>query len=428
MTQDEPPRLDQPKSSRHSSTSRKYFSIFSRLFDSTLDVRLPDDPAVVYELVLSNIRLVCIVAMFVAASLGSPRPTAAVYAALSVWAVYSVGLLIAIRLGASFHQSRVLLIHIGDIAAAALVIFLVNGTGIPLFVAVGFVMFAAGYRWGVRETIWTGIASALLVSGNAVLTLTSNTPTGGINTPFTLETFFVQLSYVVLLTVMIGYFAEQRRVSRTELAMTAAAAERARLARELHDGIIQSLLGIKLRFDVLRLSGSLGPSMLEELRQYEALLAREIVNLRMLTFELAPSDDRPAALTIELRDLVDRFEHASGMTARFVAAGDVDHPSAHAHHEIARIVQESLLNVHRHSGARQVLVRLAEKDDHWELSVEDDGRGFDFEGRVTQDELDRIGRGPRIIKERVRLLGGSLTIESNAGTGAKLTITLPLKV
>jgi signal transduction histidine kinase len=362
----------------------------------------------------------------VAALLGTPRPTAPAYGVLSVWAVFSLGLLVAVRLGASFQRSRVLLIHMLDVAAAALVIFLVNGTGIALFVAVGFVMFAAGYRWGVRETIWTGIASALLLSCNAVLTLTSNTPTG-FNTGFTLETFFVQLSYVVLLTVMIGYFAERQRVSSTELAMTAAAAERARLARELHDGIIQSLLGIKLRFDVLRLSGSLGPSMLEELRQYEALLAREIVNLRMLTFELA-SSERPATLTSELRDLVDRFEHASGVTARFVAAGDVDRPSAYAHHEIVRIVQESLVNIHRHSGARQVLVRLAEKRGHWELSVEDDGRGFDFEGHVTQDELDRIGKGPRIIKERVRLLGGSLTIESNPGAGAKLTVTLPLKV
>src|SRR5262249_42070815 len=106
----------------------------------------------------------------------------------------------------------------------------------------------------------------------------------------------------------------------------------------------------------------------------------------------------------------------------------VDRPSADAQHEIVRIVQESLVNVHKHGGARQVLVRLAEKTDRWELSVEDDGRGFDFEGRVTLDELDRIGRGPRIIKQRVRLLGGSLTIESNLTAGVKLTITLPLNI
>jgi len=119
------------------------------------------------------------------------------------------------------------------------------------------------------------------------------------------------------------------------------------------------------------------------------------------------------------------FEHASGLTAGFVAAGNVDRPSAYGHHEIVRIVQESLLNVHRHSAARQVLVRLAEKADHWELSVEDDGRGFDFEGRLTQEELDRIGKGPRIVKQRVRLLGGSLTIESSPGAGVCVRVDVP---
>jgi signal transduction histidine kinase len=428
MTQDEPPRLERQNSSRHSSTSRTILSTLSRLFGSLPDARVPfgDRPAA-HEGVLANIRVLCTGAVFAAASLVSPRPTTTAYAVLSAWTLCSLALLIAFRRGASLHRHRVL-IHVVDVAAAALVIFLVDGTGITLFVALGFVMFAAGYRWGVRETLWTGLASAVLLSGNAGFTLTSDPATTGINTRFTVETLVVQLGYLLFLTVMIGYFAHQHRISRTELAVTAAQAERARLARELHDGVIQSLLAIKLRFDALRLSGSLGPSMLEDLLEYEALLAREIVNLRMLTFELAPSDERPATLTTELRDLADRFEHASGMTARFVAADSVDHPSAYAHHEIVRIVQESLVNVHRHSGARQALVRLAEKADHWELSVEDDGRGFDFEGRVTLEELDRISKGPRIIKQRVRLLGGSLTIESTPGVGAKLTITLPLNI
>jgi signal transduction histidine kinase len=420
MTQDEPPRLEQQNSSRQSSSSRNIRSTFSRLAEG--EAVLPDDAPAARKGVLANIRALCALAVFATASLVSPRPTAMAYAALGAWAVYSVGLLIALRRGASFRRRGVLLIHIVDVGAAALVIFLVGGTGVALFVALGFVMFAAGYRWGVRETLLTGLASALLLIGNAVLTLTSDTATtAGFSTPV------VQLGYLLLLTVMTAYFAHHHRISRTELAVMAARAERSRLARELHDGAIQSLLAIKLRLDALRLGRSLGPSILKELQEYESLLAGEIVNLRMLTFELAPSDEWPEALTTELRDLVDRFEHASGLTARFLATGNVERPSAYAHHEIVRIVQESLLNVHRHSGARQVLVRLAEKADHWELSVEDDGRGFDFEGRVTQEELDRIGKGPRIIKQRVRQLGGSLVIESNPGAGAKLTITLPLR-
>jgi signal transduction histidine kinase len=147
----------------------------------------------------------------------------------------------------------------------------------------------------------------------------------------------------------------------------------------------------------------------------------------MLMFELAPADEKPPELASRLHDLVERFEHASGIATRF--AGEVPDVSPRACHEIIQIVQESLVNVHKHSGARNALVRLSEKGGHRELTVEDDGRGFDFEGRVTAEALDRTGKGPpRIIKERVRLLGGSLAIESTPGVGAKLTVTLPLQL
>jgi signal transduction histidine kinase len=427
MPQDEPPRPEPHRSSRPlPGTVRKRSSPFGRSVDSTSDSWLPrPNHSPTNERVTSTIRLVSVAAVFVAASVGSPRPDTTTYALLGLYAVYSVGLLAAARLGVSFDRTRLLAIHVVDVAAAASVIFLLDGTGVQLFVAIGFVLFATGYRWGVRETIWTGAAIALLLTVKVVVILTSGQPAAGAANPFTIESFLIELGDLVLLTVVVGYFAHQHRIGRATLAVTAAAAERARLARELHDGVIQSLLGIKLRFEVLRLSGSLDPSTINELREYEALLAREVVNLRMLMFQLSPSDERPLPLATELRDLVDRFGHASGITAQFVSTGNIDQFSPHACHEIIRIVQESVVNVHKHSGARQVLVRLVEREDRWELSVEDNGRGFDFGGRLAEDELDRLGKGPRIIKERARLLGGSVTIESNPGTGSKLTITLP---
>jgi len=61
----------------------------------------------------------------------------------------------------------------------------------------------------------------------------------------------------------------------------------------------------------------------------------------------------------------------------------------------------------------------------WRLSVEDNGQGFDWQGRLTQFELDQARKGPVVIKERVRLIDGELTIESNPGSGARLEITVP---
>ena len=93
--------------------------------------------------------------------------------------------------------------------------------------------------------------------------------------------------------------------------------------------------------------------------------------------------------------------------------------------ELARIVQEALVNVRKHSKARQVLVRLGSRNGAWHVLIEDDGRGFPFAGRVSQVELDNMGKGPVVIKERVRLIEGELTIESSPGQGSRLEITVP---
>jgi signal transduction histidine kinase len=93
---------------------------------------------------------------------------------------------------------------------------------------------------------------------------------------------------------------------------------------------------------------------------------------------------------------------------------------------MARIVHEALVNVRRHSGARNVFVRLAAVNGDCRLSIDDDGCGFPFVGRFSQADLEASRKGPLVIKERVRLLGGQLTIESDPGHGARLEIAVPL--
>ncbi len=93
--------------------------------------------------------------------------------------------------------------------------------------------------------------------------------------------------------------------------------------------------------------------------------------------------------------------------------------------ELARIVQESLVNVRKHSGAHHVLVRLGQRADSLRLTVEDDGRGFAFSGRMSEAELATSGKGPVVIRERVRLLAGELTIESTPGQGSRLEVQIP---
>jgi two-component system nitrate/nitrite sensor histidine kinase NarX len=205
----------------------------------------------------------------------------------------------------------------------------------------------------------------------------------------------------------------------------ASAAERARFARELHDGAVQSLIGVELQVDVLRRQAAANRPIDGELGRIQSLLREEVLKLRELMQQMKAIDVDAQRLLGVLRDSVERFQRETGIAAQFVADVDrLDMPQRVCR-EILRIVQEGLVNVRKHSGARHVLVRLASTNDKWSLTVEDDGKGFPFEGRYNQKQMEEQGTGPMIIRERVGLMEGELTIESTPGQGARLEVTVP---
>jgi signal transduction histidine kinase len=210
------------------------------------------------------------------------------------------------------------------------------------------------------------------------------------------------------------------------LRLRAGAVERARFARELHDGAVQSLIAVEMQVDVLRRQSAERPEVATaELGRIQALLRDEVLKLRELMQQLKTLDVDSRRLVSVLSDTVERFQRETGIAARFlVEVKEVEMPQPVCR-EIVRIVQEALVNVRKHSGAKQVRVRLGEKNATWKLLVEDDGSGYPFSGRFSQAELDAMGKGPLVIKERVRLIDGQLTIESTPGQGTRLEITVP---
>jgi signal transduction histidine kinase len=210
------------------------------------------------------------------------------------------------------------------------------------------------------------------------------------------------------------------------LRMRAGAVERARVARELHDGAVQSLIAMEMQVDVVRRQTS-GESerVSSELERIQGLLREEVLKLRELMQEMKSIDVDARKLPAVVNDTVERFQRETGISARFVFDLGPSDMSPRICRELVRIVQEALVNVRKHSKARQVLVRLFSKNGQWKLTVEDDGRGFDFSGRLSQAELEEAQRGPLVIKERVRLIDGELTIESTPGQGSRLEITVP---
>jgi signal transduction histidine kinase len=206
----------------------------------------------------------------------------------------------------------------------------------------------------------------------------------------------------------------------------AGAAERARFARELHDGAVQSLIAVEMQVDVLRRQAETTPAVVGgELGRIQGLLREEVLKLRELMQQMKSIDVDARRFLHLVTDTVERFERETGISARFVKdAGKLEMPDKVCR-ELLRIVQEGLVNVRKHSKARHALVRLSSSPLQWSLTLEDDGKGFPFSGRLTQDELEQMGKGPMIIKERVRLIGGALTVESNPGVGTRLEVRVP---
>jgi len=165
--------------------------------------------------------------------------------------------------------------------------------------------------------------------------------------------------------------------------------------------------------------------MIEELTRTQQLLRDEVASLRDLMQRAIPLEVRPEHLLDYLRDTVNKFRLETAISASFVSDLRGMTPPSRVCRELVRIVQEALVNVRKHSGARSVLVQLSSEDPGWKLVVTDDGCGFGFSGRRAHAELDALRLGPRIIKERVTSLGGELTIESKPGGGARLEILIP---
>ena len=211
----------------------------------------------------------------------------------------------------------------------------------------------------------------------------------------------------------------------------AGAIERARLARELHDGVIQSLVGAEMQVEAWRRhkqyqgspASSLSLPSIEELEKLQHLLHSEVVSLRELMQQMRAAEVNPEELLDVLAVRVDRFRRDTGISARFVSDLEEVSLPRDTCQEIVRIVQEALVNVRKHSEARHAVVRFERKNGQWKLTIDDDGRGFPFSGRRSLSDLDQSYEGPEIVKERVHAIGGDLFIDSMPGRGSHLEIT-----
>jgi len=206
--------------------------------------------------------------------------------------------------------------------------------------------------------------------------------------------------------------------------------ERARLGRDLHDGVLQSMIGLEMQLDVVkhRMESDDTAKAATDVARIQQLLTAEIKEVRNLMNALRQPRLEASELVNFMSEQVDKFARETGISAKFVAETDRVPLPSEVCREMVQILQEALMNVRKHSGAKHLLVRLSAPEDDLNLAIIDDGRGFDFEGRLSHSQLDEKNLGPFVIKERVRLIRGELEIESVPGHGARLDVRLPKRI
>jgi signal transduction histidine kinase len=204
-------------------------------------------------------------------------------------------------------------------------------------------------------------------------------------------------------------------------------AERSRISRDLHDGILQTLLSIEIQLDVIRRRVATVPDHAESsLASLQRTVKNESAELRSFVTDLKPVRVQSADLVDLMRGFAERFRNESHLALDLLVDSAELRAPDRVCREIFQIYREALNNIKKHAKATHVVVKLSQDDSRLLLVVDDNGEGFSFAGKFTGDELDRLRLGPISIKERTRTVNGDLTVESNPGHGARLTIEVPL--
>ena len=226
------------------------------------------------------------------------------------------------------------------------------------------------------------------------------------------ETEEVARLELAFLRMMRRLEAERRRAGSA--ALRAQEQERARVARDLHDEVNQSLTGLLLRLEAV--SEEAPPELEAELAETKTLANRAMLELLSLARQLRPTALDDLGLAAAIGGQVEQIAGA-GIEAELSTDGDFADLGDDVQLVVYRVAQEALSNASRHSGATRIAVTLRRSKRGAELEVADDGRGFAF-------EQSEHGLGIAGMRERALLVGGELTIESRPGQGTTVRLSI----
>jgi len=376
-------------------------------------------------------RLVFLAFSFVALSIDPSQPhryASLTYSLLLGYVAYA-GVITAFAFWRAPGRPVMVATHVFDLIAITILMYLTEWTTSPFFVYYTFALGVATMRWQWRGVLWTAVL--VLAAYNLLGAFAAR----GLQDPaFEVNRFIIRDFYLLVMSTLLGYLGFFETALRAELAHrikgAAADEERVRLARDLHDGVLQTLTGTALQLQAAERLIERDPgrarTVLDDLKK---MIADEQRDLRFFIQELKPGQigtlEEGAGFVPALQDLGRRLQSVWGVRLELPSYLPRLTVSDAFLGEIYRIVQEAAVNAARHGQATQVHVDFGVADKRLAIAVSDNGHGFPFRGRVEHQGLAEARQGPRSLRERVTALGGTLDIESDAG-GSRLDIRLPL--
>lgn len=202
------------------------------------------------------------------------------------------------------------------------------------------------------------------------------------------------------------------------------AEERRRLAGDIHDTLTQSLASIVMLLETAEAAAAESYPGRRHVQHALRAARDSMAESRRVVWALREDEVDDASLPDALRRLAEQLGEETGLTAEAVATGTQVPVDATVRTALIRITQEALANVRRHAHAGRVSVTLSYMDDEVVLDVQDDGRGFDPDARMSAAS-QVAGVGLANMRDRVRSLGGTLRVESALGQGTTVVAALP---
>jgi len=239
--------------------------------------------------------------------------------------------------------------------------------------------------------------------------------------PLTLSYFFLFAAGVALTSVL-PYLINVKL--RQHLHSQDVLQERQRLSHEIHDGSAQALAGLRWQAQLIRRRLAERGIDLDEVRQLESLAEKAHRDTRE-SMELLRGYTGNGSLLSYLQEYLKHLSQDSGIDFRLDIEADGLHLEAPVELELVRICQEALTNIRKHSGTYNARVKLRLVDNHLNVSISDEGCGFDAVA-YYHDGVEAKGHGLAVMRERAESIGGRLRVLSLPGQGCEVQVEVPV--